>query len=222
MKGDSMTERPILFNDAMVSAILSGKKSMTRRPVKPQPTSSGDVWDEVYYKQGKPFEPLFHMKDGCILHCGAKSPFGQPGGRLWVRESTRQFDWSGDLVAQYCTDDKFVWDVDNPCDWFGKNTYKPPMHMPRGWSRIDLLVKRVWVERVQDISRDNVRAEGVPETWGDWDSHPKNLEPHEWDNMRYDEQFAFCWNAIYKKKGFGWAANPWVWCCEFERIEVIA
>lgn len=176
-----MKKRPILFNGEMVRAILAGRKTQTRRVVKPQPHNPGlQAW-------------LEEVSDGFI-----RSPYGVPGDRLWVRETwncietgikTQRQDW----VRYRATDGEELY-------------WKPSIFMPRWASRITLTITGVRVERVQDISSDDCRAEGLTP-----DSEISLL----WrENIR--DKYRDLWNSINAKRGYGWDTNPWVWVISFE------
>ena len=157
-----MKERPILFSGPMVRAILDGRKTQTRRPYNP--------------KAGFPRE------DGEVTPTTADAwtdygpcPLGQPGDRLWVRETWTQ-NTSG--VVWYRADGHPIAD----------GLWRPSIHMPRWASRITLEITHVWVERVQDITEDGAIREGMVrvdrcspfqmfrDTWqsiyGTWDANP--------------------------------------------------
>lgn len=221
-------ERPILFSGAMVRAILEGKKTQTRRVVKPQP-------DEMSARN-------YYLGDWV-----AKSPYGRKGDRLWVRETwycDHCFERDYDRTARWY-EGKLLPPEECEKEWLGENRehmyyradvpsgrfcdagywgepgshWKPSIHMPRWASRITLEVTGVRVERLQEISREDAWEEGIPQTAGE--AGPLGLmnpeEPgHEWDNRTSVENFARLWESI---NGPGsWAANPWVWVVEFKRV----
>lgn len=194
-------ERGILFNGEMVRGILGDRKTHTRRPMKYIPDLG---WPEDWCDNVRLAE--------CILHVNVASysPFGAPGDRLWVRETwaikgcgrrvplddeTWAEGWPIDRLQYVATDEAPNDGVDGGGYWWNK---RPSIHMPRWASRITLEVQRVWVERVQDISEEDMIAEGFD---------------RDIDGMKT------VWDAIYAAKGLGWEANPWVWCCEFKRVE---
>lgn len=229
-------ERPILFSGPMVRAILEGTKTQTRRVIKPQPVSEGirsygEAWA---WNVGK--EPWFsgvtepQMRSasyGLFKYC----PYGQPGDRLWVRESFQPLygpeagatkpNWktgygyqvsypATEGVREYHDEDRGLTD-----------RCKPSIHMPRWASRITLEITKVRVERLQDISESDAIAEGI--------RREKNLNgdygwlpAHEgnWELSNFPRN-AFCasWQSINFKRGFGWEKNPWVWVVEFKRVE---
>lgn len=155
-----MREHPIIFSGPMVRAILEGRKSQTRRTAKPQP--SAGVRDSVFVRSG--------LEDGHgrELRC----PYGQPGDRLWVRE-THLLDppidgsWPSvgdgfasieDIPGRYRNTKHVLYRADNNLsgDW----CWRPSIHMPRWASRITLEITDVRVQRVQDISEEDAIAEG--------------------------------------------------------------
>lgn len=234
-----MTERPILFSGAMVRAVLRGQKTQTRRPVMPQPVIHPDA--------PKPFGEWTHkgQKIQCgpgafpTLHFARHCPFGQPGDRLWVRETWNLADpnaddaLSDDVYGPYApftgSDGarkihwRAIYRASCPASHpkYGKALWKPSIHMPRWASRITLQITHIRVERVQDINALEAIAEEAREVHkvGDDPSHPT------WsmgDTERYDsarEAFAAAWDSIYAKRGLGWGANPWVLVVKFKRVE---
>lgn len=201
-------ERPILFAGPMVRAILDGRKTQTRRVVKGVPDNA--VLPRYYDAERAPRPELAHtfgwfvpeagdawpMNDDDRLRC----PYGQPGDRLWVRETfSYPHDWREE------TDGREVaiwrWADGNPMygDW---TPPKPSIHMPRWACRLVLEVTAVRVERLQEITVGDCRAEGMDAPLG-----------------RLSTQFAKLWNSLNEKRGYGWDSNPWVWVIEFKRVE---
>lgn len=151
-----MTERPILFSGPMVRAILDGRKTQTRRIVKPQPHEEcgpievGHYHPTVIDRHGdeQPGAEIFgaYSLDG---EWGAKCPHGQPGDRLWVREAfALADDYEVDRVLN--PGGVFYRATHSPAD--DTSRWRPSIHMPRWASRLTLEVTDVRVERVQDIS----------------------------------------------------------------------
>lgn len=184
--------KPILFNTEMVRAILDGRKTVTRRVVKPQPES----------------RPTPMKKDSCWPGCFAiqgtakviRPPY-QPGDTLWVRET-----WAKSMAGtfMYQADDKAIM-VDR---------WRPSIHMPREAARLFLRVTGVRVERLKDIDGHGILKEGID----NGKSNP--AMGTRWENMQ-SMAFAELWNSTLKSADlplYGWAANPWVWVIEFERI----
>ncbi len=188
-----MKERPILFSGPMVRAILEGRKTQTRRVIKPQPEKCGD--NTVRFK-GMTMAP-----SSVHYNC----PYGQPGDRLWVRETWRA-DVEGETGAvgiQYRADnhfEDFAGDSRVVEIMRGSDNWRPSIHMPRWACRLLLDVKSVRVERLQDISNDDTAAEGVSG----------------YTNKRRVD-FIQLWDSLNEKRGYGWETNPWVWVIEFER-----
>lgn len=220
-----MTERPILFSSPMVRAILEGRKGMTRRVVTPQPflcPKWGLTWEPKGHASNKPsycernvnwnpiteaFKDFYRDKGG--------SPYGQPGDRLWVKETWQHStDTSSRACVRYRANGKALkaWATDNgDGDWEkvdGEVTsmenpiWKPSIFMPRWASRITLEIAAVRVERVQDITQEDAYTEGVsPINTGDF------ITP-----------FGELWDSINTKRGYGWDKNPWVWVISFKRV----
>lgn len=186
-----MKERPILFSGPMVRAILEGRKTQTRRIWKPR-----KIWqDECEDGYSMP-----HFVDGDGEFHDQPCPYGQPGDRLWVRETWRVAD-GGTKYYEYAADRSVLREaVDEACcvKW------KPSIYMKRAASRITLEVVAVRVERLQDISRGDAMAEGCP-----FANKADGGDPRIW--------YSWLWNQI---NGDGsWDANPWVWVVEFRKVE---
>lgn len=199
MKTD-VVEHPILFTGEMVRAILDGRKTQTRRVMKRQ----GLIPDN-WYQWGK------EAQDATIRH---RCPYGQPGEHLWVRETTkRRTAIGGAPFADYSADKETVKDgIGDSALWRYSKPVCPSIRMPRWASRIDLLVKDVRVERVQDISGVGSVAEGCGKQFADFELM------HHGGYRTARHEFSTLWDSINKKHGFGWEKNPWVWVVEFERI----
>ena len=166
-------EKPILFSGEMVRAILDGRKTQTRRVIKPG---------------------LIHeLRDGEVVPCLWECPYGGPGDRLWVREAFQPL--SGETLFK----------ADFPP--FAIGPWKPSIFMPRNLSRITLEVVSVRVERLQEISFDDMHAEGiVPQHIGG---------SHELLKQKYVRPL---WDNLNAERGYGWGKNPWVWVIEFRRL----
>lgn len=234
-----MKERPILFNDAMVRAILEGRKTQTRRPVtlrefQPSRTRGCDftfrrrdgVWEDVRLKDM--LNPPRRGFPGATV-------FGVPGDRLWVRETFVSCDASVPSVL-YRADSGDV-----PMTWgcadCTKNgvPWRPSIHMPRWASRLTLEVESVRIERLHEITEDGAKAEGLKAMtkdgslakWGipDRDGWPGRDDDgwawHDW--CRYPrDAFKHLWRSIYgagtERGDYGWDANPLVWVCTFKVV----
>lgn len=182
-------ERPILFQADMVNAILSGRKTQTRRIVKPTKDRNGSGCHLA------PCEIAGEVNGGDYGLC----PYGQPGDRLWVREAfrNRRVDNSPGGV---------VYRADHPGESTVPGSYgrpwKPSIHMPRWASRITLEIVSVRVERLQSIKSKDAEAEGC-----ECGSYGKYFPV---------DNFACLWDSINGRES--WDANPWVWVVEFRRI----
>jgi hypothetical protein len=205
-------ERPILFSAEMVRAILEGRKTQTRRVVKPQPPEDIDklFGPEIYkpaitdqYGELREGGPIFGAHDGWG-EWGIKCPY-QPGDTLWVRESLRRGMWNDGEGIYYEADGEWCWDLTRPCRWVWEKSFLPARFMPRGIARLFLTVKDVRVERLQEITGDDAYKEGIPE----WTSPEQIFNPR--------IRFRKLWDSLNAKRGYGWDVNPWVWVIEFER-----
>ncbi len=220
-----MRERPILFSAPMVRAILEGRKTQTRRVVAQQPTFdrrgvTAAAWAE---RDG------LWMFPNVAPEVRVRCPYGQPGDRLYVRETwgcsaadhpgvpDGRKPQPGDRI-QYAANDSDAWQWRVP----GSLPWRPSIHMPRWASRIDLEVTGVRVERLQDISAEDCIAEGMQSFLREHDAVC---------DLR--DQFRVLWDSIHGKPAierdsegrgiarrmFDWAANPWVWVVEVRRIK---
>ncbi|HEJ7090437.1 TPA: hypothetical protein SMF67_001069 [Serratia marcescens] len=245
-----MKERPVIFNGEMVRAILDGRKTQTRRVMKPQPEPcyrGGHWWPS------NAFKTMLHIEEqmqngagGWGGLAGDACPFGQVGDRLWVRETFAilgnedgcPIDWDGNLIKG---DEKHAARIYKASCWQEPGNYglwsipdrdtqyegawRPSIHMPRWASRITLEIAAVRVERLNDISVDDAKAEGVRALENNFGSGPAycdyllpNLDDTaEWYN-RASDSFKSLWKSIYGAES--WRANPWVWVIEFKHVEV--
>lgn len=203
-----MKERPIIFGGPMMLAILSGSKTQTRRPIKLQPNHEG--WSIVRIEQiGKNWNITTCIDD---FHGELKCPYGQPGDELWVREiwqAAKGYDTlkpskiSSRSGIKYLADGLCSWTDDDAGDVVWGRTRRS-IYMPRWASRIQLEITDIRVERIQDISEEDAKAEGA-EHWNPLVKTVRNFE-----NL---------WNSINEKRGFGWEKNPHCWVIEFKKKE---
>lgn len=234
-----MKERPILFSGPMVRAILDGRKTQTRRAVKPQPLPDTD--EVRYLDDGWAYEAILEEQTEHYRSFAPnpsrresfKCPYGMPGDRLWVREAhalvpTTAYRGSEGVQQTINPQDpdqagvyREGWDRCKPGRW------RPSIHMPRWASRIMLEITDVRVERLQDISRDNAMAEGIERKqsirWEGKDvfrdymaDDPLDPEEGEWFE-RPQSSFRSLWQSINGPES--WDENPWVWVVKFKRIE---
>ncbi|MGZ5077010.1 MAG: hypothetical protein ACXV9R_10340 [Methylobacter sp.] len=218
-----MKERQIFFRAPMVRAILDGRKTQTRRVVKPQPRESiaGNLVGEWLGR--KLFGLLMPKVQDIVIHC----PYGQSGDRLWVRETWNHSNFPFGPYEENCDvfyradyfDDPLGTDLERSEDGI-RRTWKSPIHMPRSASRITLEITGVRVERLQDISEADAIAEGCNATLY-IDDGLGNRVPPKGNTIRDSypsarHWYASTWDDI---NGPGsWSANPWVWVIEFKRV----
>jgi hypothetical protein len=226
----------------MVRAILDGRKTMTRRVFKAR---NGGVWPNLNDIPG-------------MLQILRENPYGQPGYRLWVRETwgavTRAWDESGDMAEWvpdrpvtpvvelpfgngyytghiiYAADGSYEWAGDDDGGGEARSAWHPSIHMPRKASRITLEITGVRVERLNDISAADAKAEGLAAItkdgrtvkYGipDLDGLP-GTDDQGWPWTQWDKDprqaFKTLWKSINGESS--WDANPWVWVVEFKRVQ---
>lgn len=206
--------RPILFNTEMVKAILEGRKTQTRRVIRPsfrdnesgfqiiRELHSGRYVRVEYYDEYE--DVTRYMSEPC-----------QPGDILYVRET-----WCDPEPDNYMV--PVFYKADMPLHWDAEDTehgeavditadefkWHPSIHMPKEFARIFLSVKDVRAEHLNDMCEENAIAEGFPDSPAGTDSPL--------------ERFATLWDKTIKpadRDDYGWYANPWVWVIEFERCE---
>ena len=204
-----MKERPVLFSAPMVRAILDGRKTQTRRIIKPQPyidEMGNFCWNGENF--GQDFNgPCIQAIASPIPSSKTKRvrcPYGKPGDRLWVRET---FNHDGE---------KYIYAADlnelGVQKWAAQ--WKPSIHMPRNASRILLEITGVRVERLQDISECDAKAEGsyVCDYFG------RRLLDQSSNQGCYKWGYRSIWESL---NGTGsWDLNPFVWVIEFKLLEV--
>lgn len=220
-------ERPILFRAPMVRAILSGQKTVTRRVVKVQP------FDLSWSRRDHRFEYLAGRAvngdeiDGFYAYStrsggewSAKSPYGQPGDRLWVREA-----WQADAQVNEVAPRELSHGepIRYPADGASRQTgcsmitlgkTRPSIHMPRWVSRILLEITDVRVERLQAITYEEAAAEGVhrDSACRMWTATDEGGTCHKYPVPAFRD----LWSGINGAEN--WNANPWVWVVEFKRV----
>ncbi|WP_082019551.1 morphogenetic protein [Leclercia adecarboxylata] len=192
-----MTERGMIFNAEMVRAILDGRKTQTRRPVK---------------------FPVIDKNMGCELAGNElarelaagnywNSPFGKPGDRIWVRETWAEAGAGApELLLYRANYPKHVPSHYENVPPAEEIRWAPSIHMPRWASRILLEITDVRVERLNSISEEDAGNEGYPADPSPFGGH---MDKWLW--------FRQLWDGIYPEQSF--KHNPWVWVIEFKRIE---
>lgn len=202
LSGHLITEIPILFQTEMVQANLADRKTQTRRVIKPEPES---VNTEIPVPMA-----VFNEKMNTLLKKGLVSirsntggfafpncKYGKPGDLLWVRET--HADLNNGLLN---SEPFFVYkaDLEHP-DQHGPVTWKPSIHMTKSASRLWLMVEEIRVERLQDITEEDAKAEGCIQYEKDTD----------WMTAKYGYQIL--WESINGQES--WNSNPWVWVIKY-------
>ncbi|ELY5205671.1 hypothetical protein SM866_004456 [Yersinia enterocolitica] len=189
-------EKGILFNAEMVQAILSGRKTQTRRIISEKTLHLFDV-----AASAGECHPLELCDDRSQSYYLAFCPLGKPGDQLWVREA---------FAAGLCTESTLAYRATHKTEdleegWGETIKWTPSIHMPRWASRINLLITGVRVERLQAITLGDICKEiGC----GLYDFRPATYGFQVWEKL---------WKSIYGEEN--WEANPWVWVINFERME---
>jgi hypothetical protein len=212
-------ERPIIFSAPMVKAILSGAKTQTRRLIKPQPVGG------VNFAQ----DSATAYFDGIYKAC----PYGKVGDRLWVREKfSFDRDYDDEPISAFDRENSIWWSTGD-CEKYlssKQGKWRPSIHMPRWASRLTLEITEIRVERLQEISVEDAKAEGFE------DSEPVTKLDIEHTCEEFGEQSVECKlartfgvghftakvpfiDAWVKMHGIeSWSSNPWVWCVSFRRV----
>ena len=208
-----MREHPIIFNTEMVKAYLAGRKTMTRRVIKPQPVRVDDAFDGTWEWR----EPKQYYDDLTLYSMlKERCPYGQAGDRLWVKESLRH-SLVGIPVRYMADDCPVLKDGETPDNWNWKKPILPSIFMPRWACRTTPEITEVRVERVQDISESNALAEGIEEWEGffrEYDHSDKN--PGWTRDIIYS--FETLWDSLNAKRGYGWDTNCLVRVISFKKI----
>lgn len=224
-----MKERPVIFNGEMVRAILDGRKTQTRRVIKVQPESKTFGLRKIIESENASEEGKYYWSLSDALGISrARSnpflcPFGQVGDRLWVRETWADVNHDGHPAIAYRADGglRVIGEDDGEEEdpnlekyWFAQwyadlisgaeGNWRPSIHMPRWASRITLEITAVRVERLNDISEEDAKAEGVK----------AGVSPGH--HMMHQVAFSELWQSIYGEES--WGANPWVWVIEFKQV----
>jgi len=226
-----MKERPIIFNPEMVRALRRGRKTQTRRVVK---EVAGESWRRAEYREhaGAPWRSGWWFIAGSSSTGPVPCPYGQPGDRLYVREACwiwgrwsrngstktgrQRWRFTADSSHRVCFNkpvltakrEAFDGHIGRP-GW----VYRHARFMPRWACRTLLEITNVRVERVQEISSADAKAEGVSlpasDCFKDINTGTK---------LRYE--FEKLWDSINAARGFGWSANPYVWIIEFRKVGI--
>ncbi|WFA33442.1 hypothetical protein LVQ71_14805 [Klebsiella pneumoniae] len=200
-----ISERGMIFNAEMVRALLDGRKTQARRPIKWKQTRFTEIGEREDGSKWPWSEDAEHACD--FWH---PCPFGAVGDRIWVREAFRVHSRATDVATLvYKASERNSWTEQTrrvPVAVCNKpatpEKWTPSLHMPRWASRILLEITGVRVERLRSMSQDDARAEGVIAASGP---------------MEAGLAFRELWDSIYGEDS--WKANPWVWVIEFKRVE---
>ncbi|MFT0167542.1 hypothetical protein ACLKMY_00740 [Paraburkholderia mimosarum] len=219
-----MKERPILFSGPMVRAILDGRKTQTRRVVKPQPyidEMDNFVWNGWNFGQNARGVPHIQALASPVPWNKTKRvlcPYGAPGDRLWVRET---WNFANTAIGSAREEDGPFTYATYPAYPTIDGKWKPSIHMPRYASRLSLEITNVHIERLQGISEADAAAEGVEslrsegEFWKDYLRSTARCDELICLNAR--DSFWTLWDSLNAARGFGWEKNPWAWVVEFRR-----
>ena len=191
----------------MIRALMDGRKTQTRRIIKPRHRASlfSGEWADEYVLSDENAD----WRNQEIKYAA--------GDRLWVRET-----WAKTSIAPIVETIESPWFVyrecDSRCDFGGP--WKPSIFMPRAASRLTLTVTDVRVQRLQDISNTEARAEGaVDEEWDQWREDVMNVAPGGSKIESERDSFSCIWDSLNEKRGYGWDANPWVVALTFKVIK---
>ncbi len=185
-------ERGMIFNAEMVRALLDGRKTQTRRPIKWKQTRFTEIGEREDGSKWPWSEDVEHACD--FWH---PCPFGAVGDRIWVRETFCAVPDHEEPAG--CSALLYAADGNGP---YGKWT--PSIHMPRWASRILLEITSVRVERLHDMNETDSLAEGI------------QFSPYPLVSLN---EFALLWESIYNvDPSKSWKANPWVWVIEFKHV----
>ncbi|EML7500796.1 hypothetical protein RFF43_002358 [Klebsiella pneumoniae] len=236
-----MKERGMIFNSEMVRAILDGRKTQTRRPIKWKQTRFTEIGEREDGSKWPWSEDAEHACD--FWH---PCPFGAVGDRIWVRETWGvvshafsddglMIDWVPDRPATaihempfgngyysgyaiYAADGDFTWGDDDGYE-DGRSCWKPSIHMPRAASRILLEITDVRVERLNAISEEDAEAEGIDmeALYDSQDCYDCIADHNMTGRPTVTGAFKYLWESIYGEEG--WKSTPWVWVIEFKRVE---
>lgn len=220
--------KPILFNTEMVRAILNGRKTVTRRVVKPQP-----VFSQHYEHKGKELYDgevsvwcyANHVAPDCYCEIDWLKQFApyRPGDILYMRETWGIAGFnpeSNEMFVEYKADgansnivlpeEKFQKYYEGMSE--AEPDWHPSIHMPREAARIFLRVTDVRVEKLQEITEIDIQREGII----------KRPSKTDFEEFVAEKAFALLWDSTIKTDDlplYGWEASPWVWVISFERVE---
>ena len=214
-----MSIKPILFNTEMVKAILEGRKTVTRRVVKPRPVLDGHLWKLGGAAWSDSVLSVPVMLGHSLYN---RAPY-QSGDVLWVRETwCEKMGRRGEYLYR-----AYAGERDDTRDYvISHNTWRPSIHMPREAARIFLQVTGVRVERLQAITEEDAKAEGAEKMYPYTDPETGKTAFLLHENGTYRAVFSQIWDSTIPKRPSMferylnyWEYNPWVWVIEFERCD---
>lgn len=206
-----MSMKPILFNTEMVRAILDGRKNCTRRVIKfpiNSYTNNVPLADKVVVQELRCDKVNFLEEP--FFSYGMNLPY-QPGNILYVRETWHRYTKRVGSGENCRLEEFFGYRASIANSEDAEEPWKPSIHMPKEAARIFLRVTNVRVERLQEITTNQIEQEGVETEY-----------PHVLNGEEKKYAFQNLWNSTIKKSDldrYGWDANPYVWVIEFERCE---
>lgn len=242
-----MKERFVLLNSPMVQAVIEGTKTVTRRPLNPQPELFIQAGKHSTYKyRGGLYALELYTENSNILD---KCPFGKIGDRLWIRETWAPVNLYGEIAIAYKADGEVIRVVENKSfqdeeglinyedprlknysfsAWADdllsgvEGNWKPSIHMPRWASRLLLEITNIKIERIQDISESDSLNEGIERVKVNCsrDGIKTSYKDYEVDGITRNnpiDSFRTLWKKTYGAES--WDLNSWVWVIEFKVIE---
>lgn len=202
--GTKNQEKPILFSTPMIKAILDGSKTQTRRILKSGFEHHSLPFSKILFHPSPKLQTQAFFRDKGNLLLGTKCPYGNVGDLIWVRETFIEFPHG---VFNFKTDPDPVFEV-------AASKWKPSIHMPKSAARIWLEIEKITVERLQDISEEDARSEGVI-TYMKWlQETSKNYNPDTKLGAYPVTAFSRLWKKINGRES--WKANPWVWVVKYK------
>ena len=204
---------PILFNTEMVKAILEGRKTVTRRVIKPQPVLKNGFWELGGAAWSENIHDLTPIPHHSLYN---RMPY-KPEDILYVRETFCPNYYDKEVADYYANGNRTLFktefDASKMGDVVPEPKWRPAIHMPKEAARIFLRVTNVRVEQLQEITEEGAAAEGLYKGWRIGDRGSLALSAR--------QGFMWLWGHITSNLPAAecWAANPWVWVIEFERCE---
>jgi hypothetical protein len=206
-----MKERPILFNRSMVRAIIEGRKTQTRRIIKNQELVESHQGQVIHIHSKK-------CPGYCDFACSHPCILGNLGDKLWVKEN---FSESEPCYLGGRAQPTIWYQADNNRPLWAHKNWKPSIFMPRNFSRFNLEINEIKVERLQDISEEDALAEG-PRVFPP--NRDRSCPGYVFDDTPYQkawlchgsakEAFRELWESIYGESS--WDKNPFVWVVKFK------